>query len=511
MSIVDTIYGKIEGKTNNGLAVFLGVPYAAPPIGELRFRAPQPPQPWDNVIETKKYGGSAPQDTIPLLSVGDLSEDCLYLNIWTPAVDGKKRAVLFWIHGGGFFIGSGAQREFSGSTMAERGDVVLVTINYRLGALGFAHFPEILGDSFDADSNLGIRDQIAALQWVRDNIDRFGGDPNNVTLFGESAGGMSVGTLMGTPSAEGLFHKAIPQSGAGHHCIETTDATKVASQLLNELKIDKSNAHTLRKIPYADFIKAQRKCAKESVSNGPWKMPGIGMVFVPVIDNDLLSQHPTEAIQNGLSKNIALMIGTTAEEWKLFSQISTLMPKGNEPADLPSWLDITEDNVDEALETQIPGFGKRLAKSYRETLGKDISANDLFIAIETDRMFTVPASRLADAHVENQDNIYMYRFDFKSPTFGACHAIDLPLVFGTTESPLGMMLCGGGDSPKTLSIKVQNAWLAFAKKGNPSHEGLPMWPRYCPTHRATMIFDIDCHVEDNPGEDRRKPWQNIYY
>lgn len=518
MSIVDTKYGKVEGHENGAIEEFLGLAFAKPPVGDLRFKAPQAPDAWKDVYQADKFGGAAPQMSIPIFNVGEIAEDCLYLNVWTPAVDGKKRAVMFWIHGGGFFIGSAAQAEYSGAALAEKGDVVVVGINYRLGALGFAHLQDALGDAHQSDTNLGMRDQVAALQWVRDNIDQFGGDPDNVTIFGESAGGMSVATLMAIPSAEGLFHKAIPQSGAGHNAVSKAGATKVAEKLLSSLNITQDNAADLQTIPYEAILKAQMKCSSVEMNCGPWNLPSIGMAFVPVVDGDFLPDHPYNMIKNGLSKNVSLLIGTTAEEWKLFGMLANLMPKdagkagsgGLMGGDMPDWLNVTEDNIVSALDSQIPGQGKAAAEAYKNELGEKTEPSDIFGAMQTDKVFTQPALRFAAAQLAHNDEIYMYRFDFKSPIFaGACHAIDIPFVFDTIDSQFGMMFTGGGDGPKALATLVQGAWLAFAKTGNPSHAGLPEWALYDQGKRSTMVFDNNCSVVENPRAETNLFWEKV--
>ena len=231
-AIIQTEAGRIHGSSENGLSVYRGVPFAAPPVGELRFRVARPHPGWDDVLDCESFRPISPQvpnealDSMLGLAPQEQSEDCLFLNIWTPGTDADARPVMVWIHGGAFTIGSGSDGLYNGAMLASRGDVVVVTINYRLGALGFLHLPAL------DESNFGMRDQVAALRWVRDNIASFGGDPGNIMIFGESAGGMSVASLMGSPEAQGLFHKAIPQSGAGHHGIEDVQAVSSRSAVL---------------------------------------------------------------------------------------------------------------------------------------------------------------------------------------------------------------------------------------------------------------------------------------
>ena len=513
MAIVETTLGKIEGNSKGDSEEFLGIPYAKPPIGKLRFRAPQTLDPWASTLEAKKHGGAAPQDSLPIFDVGTLNEDCLYLNVWTPKADNKKRPVLFWIHGGGFFIGSSAQKEYNGTRLSERGDVVIVSINYRLGALGFAYLQDLLPDSHPTDTNLGIRDQVAALQWVRDHITNFGGDPNNITIFGESAGGMSVGALLGIPSAEGLFHKAIPQSGAGHTCIEKEDATRVAESFLNALEIDPNKPDKLWEVSTKEIVKAQRAGSSLQVKSGPWKLPLAGMTFVPVIDGDLLPNHPITAVEQGLSKNIPLLIGSTAEEWKLFGMIAN-MASGNKEAmpgvDSSALEAFTgSGSLEEKIETRLPGLSSKAVVTYKKEFGDDCKDDDLLSAIDTDRMFTAPAVFMAEAQAKHQSNTYMYRFDWRSPTFGACHAIDIPFIFGDVNSPFGLMFTGGGEKAETLRDQVQDAWISFAKTGNPSHNGIPQWNSYEVKSRATMVFNKECAAKELPSKTLLDFWREI--
>ena len=305
--VVNTRYGKLQGQTEDGLHVFRGVPFAAPPVGELRFRAPRPPEPWDGVREANEVGYGSMQTFMPgleLLGAWEMpvNEDCLTLNIWTPGLDDAKRPVMFWIHGGGFSGGSGATPIYNGQHLASRGDVVVVTINYRLGALGFL-YNQALTDADDATSgNYGMRDQVAALEWVRDHIAEFGGDPNNVTIFGESAGGMSVGVLLGAAEAEGLFHKAIPQSGAGHHSLPTDIADEVCRRYCAILEVSPDDAASLRSIPAQDMLDAQNALMAEPETGA---LTGrYLMAFSPVVEGGFLEALPINAVRNGRSKDV---------------------------------------------------------------------------------------------------------------------------------------------------------------------------------------------------------------
>ncbi len=505
MSIVETRQGKIQGFEKHGLSIFKGVPFAKPPVGELRFQAPRPCDPWGGVLETTRWGGACPQETIPMMTVGTQSEDCLYLNVWTPACDGKKRPVMFWIHGGAFIIGSSAQGEYNGKLLAARGDVVVVSTNYRLGAFGFLHLADLLGPGFAAASNNGIRDQLAALAWVRDNIEAFGGDPANVTIFGESAGGMSVGTLLGAPASDGLFKQAIAQSGAAHNYLHRDGASTVAKALLDKLGIDAKSPQQLWSVDAAALVKAQRAALRVRVDGGPANLPQPGMTLLPVVDGDVLPQGPWEAVRDGSARGVALMAGSTREEWRLFAQLSELGSGMVGDLALPK---ATDASLPGLIAMGLPDHAAQAVETYKQLLeGKP--PGDVYTAIETDRIFGAPARRLAEAQAKHNPGTWMYRVDFAGPMLGACHAIDVPLVFGDVDNPFGQMLTGGGAPAQSVSSQMQRAWLAFAHTGDPGHDGIPTWPAYDEARRATMIFDRDARVELDPASARREFWDGI--
>ncbi len=331
-TVVETAYGRLQGSEENGVQVWKGVPFAAPPVGALRYRPPQPPAIWSGVREATAFGPTAPQLPSPLNNLfgreQQLSaEDCLYLNVWSPAADGAKRPVLFWIHGGAFTGGSGSTPWYDGASFARNGDVVVVTINYRLGLLGFLHLADLGGASFAATGNLGILDQVAALRWVKQNIAAFGGDPDNVTIFGESAGGMSVGTLLGTPSAQGLFHKAILQSGAAHTVRGREAATGIAREALKLLEVDAGNVERLRELSVEQILAAQAKLAVSRASGG--------LFAQPVVDGEALPRPPLEAVANGVAAGVPLLLGTNLDEMKLFSALDPAWPLKKASAPVP--------------------------------------------------------------------------------------------------------------------------------------------------------------------------------
>ncbi|HMC53331.1 MAG TPA: carboxylesterase family protein, partial [Acidimicrobiales bacterium] len=314
---VTTRCGKLEGVERDGVRVFRGIPYARPPVGPRRFRAPQPAEPWTGVRDASKAGPAAPQVPGPTeqLMPGpplDTDEDCLTLNVWTPAAAGAQpRPVLVWIHGGGFLTGSGSLPIYNGRFLAARGDVVVVTINYRLGALGFLSHPALRDEESGAAGNWGLLDQIAALRWVRENIDAFGGDPGNVTVFGESAGAMSVGTLMGTPAAVGLFRRAIMESGSPA-ATPAEEAAGTAESLLRAAGCNRIDSEGARALPLGALLEAQQDLWAR-------RGPGVGLPLQPALDGAVLERDPSEAIADGLSSGVPVITGTNRDEWEMFA------------------------------------------------------------------------------------------------------------------------------------------------------------------------------------------------
>ncbi len=503
---VEIATGRVAGSSEDGVLVFRGIPYARAPQGDLRLRAPISPEPWAGVREAKSFGASAPQTPGRLAALlgsptEAFAEDCLYLNVWTPGTDAARRPVLVWLHGGAFTTGSGSQPLYDGARLARRGDVVVVTINYRLGALGFLHLPALEHEAQGASANPGLLDQIAALRWVRENIATFGGDPANTTVFGESAGAMSVGTLLGTPRAQGLFARAILQSGAASNVYDREDAQRVAETFMKELGLAADDLAGLRAKPLAAVLAAQDRAAAQLlgvVSQLP---------FQPVVDGDVLPRRPLEAIAGGLSRDVSLLIGTNLEEQKLYS-----------PTDPKAQLLDAEGLLRRCRRTlPEPGAdglarGEHAVRHYRAAReGRhDVSPRELWYAIETDRWFRVPATRLAERHAAHQPATWSYLFTWKSPALGgmlgSCHALEIPFVFGCVDDRLVQRFVGDHAAVPEISRRMQDAWLAFARSGDPSHPELAAWPRYDAKTRSTMLFGEECRVEHAPFESERAFW-----
>ena len=498
-AIAETTAGKIEGTEEDGLCVFRGVPYAAPPIGELRFRAPQPPEPWDGVRATQAFSPIAPQVSNPVLE--DLlptpdppqpqSEDCLYLNVWTPSLGGA-RPVMVWIHGGAFTIGSGSEEYYDGANLAARGDVVIVTINYRLGAFGFVNLPAL------GETNFGMRDQIAALQWVQANIANFGGDPGNVTIFGESAGGMSVGSLMASPEAAGLFHKAIPQSGAAHNALTMEETEATGRKFAEHLGVAPDDVDGLRAASTADVLAAS--VSVDPLASGDMSdaaSPTPQMPFQPVIDGAFLSRLPIEHIREGSADGVATLVGSLDEEMKM---IIAAVPQ-----------DPSEEDVIAGLSAMHPDGAAAYAayRAARRERGEDDSPGEIFIAVIGDVMLRLPGLRLADAQTSRAPT-YAYLFDWKSPgldgKLGSCHALEIPFVFGTHGGAPDF--AGSGPAADALAEATMDTWLAFARSGNPTNAAVeaPAWD--AETKPITVLGENN-RVEHNWRGEELSVWDGV--
>lgn len=498
---VETRYGRIRGTEAGGVREFRGIPYAAPLTGVRRFLPPEPPEPWTWTLEATRAGASAPQLSMPVfrwinLSGGRTGDDCLSLNVWTPGLDSARRPVLVWIHGGGFLVGSGSTPVYRGHDLALRGDVVVVTINYRLGALGYAHLGSVLGEGFAW--NLGVRDQIAALEWVRDHADRFGGDPENVTVFGQSAGGMSVAALLGAPRARALFRRAICMSGAADHVIGAEDARRVAQAFLAALGGPPPSPETLGRIPVERVLQAQHE-----VMNRMADMRNL-MVFLPAVDGDVIPEHPLDALRRGAAAHIPLLTGTTLEEWKLFRLLDASLGRFR-------WSDV-DRRFAEVLNC-LPGAPDVVTarQQYREAIGERSAARQpygVWSAFQSARVFHWPSARLAEAQHAGGGTVHSYLFTWRPPALrralGSCHALDIPFVFGSTAHPLARPLTGASAVAPRLSRTMQQSWTGFARSGDPGHLRIPDWPAFDPGRRATMIFGRRCVVDDAPLEAERR-------
>jgi para-nitrobenzyl esterase len=496
--IASTVKGKIQGFEKDGVVQFRGIRYAT----AERFRAPQPVAPWDDVFDASTFGAPAPQNPSPLESMlaappVEGSEDCLFLNVYTPAVDDAARPVMIWIHGGAFTAGQGSTPWYSGSRLASHGDVVVVTINYRLGALGFLYVDELLGSSFEGSGNNGIRDQIAALQWVRENIASFGGDPDRITIFGESAGGMSVGTLLGTPGVPEMLSGAIAQSGAADHSKSVDEAQSVTAAFVDELGLTPSGAEALLALPVDALLAAQL-----TASNRVTEIRGMGLPFSPVVDGVLLPQAPIDAIRDGAAASVSVLAGTTSEEWNLFH----LMERAGAP--------MVDEQLRRRLARAVGDAANDLIAVYRKEMN-GASNDDVWSAIATDWVFRIPAVRLVEAQSKHQPATYAYVFTYKSTAFGgalgACHAVDIPFAFDNVDRRgVDFFLGAIDDSTRALATATSRAWTAMAHNGSPEHDGIAAWPAYATGNRRVMELGSTVQVLDDPGRAAREFWSDLW-
>ncbi len=505
--IVETSHGRVEGRSEDGTRVFRGIPYAAPASGNRRFRPPTPPEPWAGVRDATRPGPMAPQSG-GLMSrlLGDpglaTSEDCLSVDVFTPAADGARRPVLVWIHGGGFTTGSASLPVYHGAALARRGDLVVVSPNYRLGALGFLHQPELAREEGGAPGNFGLLDQLAALEWVRENAVAFGGDPGRVTLAGQSAGAMCAATLLGAPRARGLFHRVVLQSGAARNVHGPAAAERVADAFLEEAGVRRGDLDALRALPVETVLGAQARTAerlRRELDDPP---------FEPVVDGALLPRLPLETIAAGGAGDVPLLVGTNLDEWRFYGLGD---PKARQ---------LDAEGLMRRFRRGLPGkdargreLAVRVVETYRSAReGRaSVDAPDLWFAIQTDRWFRHPAMTLAAAHAVHQPETRAYLFTWASPALdgalGACHALEVPFVFGCVDDPRLRPLLGAGAGPRRLSERIQGLWSAFAHGAR--HPEPPEWPRYEAGRRRTLLLGAECRVGDAPAEAERAFWDDI--
>lgn len=474
--IVSTGAGRLRGSVSDGVYSFKGISYAAAPVGPHRLQEPQPPAPWDGLRDALRFGPKPPQADYPPMvaalippELTPAGDDCLTLNIWTPELNSGRLPVMVWIPGGLYeYHATGASPWYDGRAFARDG-VVLVSINYRVGALGFLHLN-------DGISNLGLLDQVAALQWVRDNIAGFGGDPGKVTIFGESAGGLAVGTLLAVPSAQGLFSRAIVESGGGQHVTSPATAERIGRRFA-ELAGVPFERDAIADLSAAKIIYAQNALRGE-LQNNPdpafWgEVLGTGLPWQPTIDGAVLPELPLEAVRKGASKDVGLLAGSNTEEWRLFT-----VPAG------------AIDQIPLPVVTgALAGFGlnpEAALTSYKD-LYPGASIGDIFTAVMTDWYWRIPALRLVQAHSAQSatGGTYAYEFGWRSQQFdgrlGACHAIEIPFVFDTLGPSSRPLL--GDSPPQELANNMHRAWIDFATTGDPG------WAPYEATRRTAMRFD----------------------
>jgi para-nitrobenzyl esterase len=500
VAVVSTNSGKVRGFVHNGIYTYKGIPYAQ----AKRFQAPEKPKAWDGVRSSMTYGPVSPLMT-PTTSVFDetefvfdhnwgyTNEDCLRANVWTPGInDGKKRPVMFWIHGGGYTAGSSQELpSYDGEAIARKGDVVLVSINHRLNILGFLDLSEF-GPQYKGSANASFLDLVAALQWVKDNISNFGGDPNNVTIFGQSGGGGKVSTLMSSPMAKGLFHKAIVQSGIWANFQDQEVSKRIGSAVLNELGLIPSKVDSIQKVPYEKLVAAGNKAlqkVREQLAAEGKSVDGMGLRFgwTPTIDGSFLKQHMSDPQVLAASANIPFLIGSTKNEF--MASLRT-----------PSLRKANAAEVKEYIQKQWGDKADAYMAAVKKAYPNDTKPNDL---CDIDGFFRPGTVAQANARATAGAPVYVYLFTWQSPVvdgaYKALHCMEIP--FAMNNIARCEQMTGGGKEAYALADKMSQAWINFARTGDPNHKGLPVWPKYTADGGATMMFDNVSTVRNHPDKE----------
>lgn len=507
IAVTTTEHGKVRGYVLRGINYFLGMPYGADTSGPNRFMPPQKPKSWTDVYPALWWGNSAPQNMENRYAnkfaafrdhwnYGDVNEDCLRINVLTPAInDGQKRPVMFWIHGGGFTAGNGIEQDgYNGENFARLGNVVFCSVNHRLGPLGYCDLAGVGGDKFAASGNVGMMDLVAALQWVRDNISNFGGDPGNVTIMGQSGGGAKVCILTAMPSAQGLFHKAVVLSGAARKAADKEYSEKLGAAVVKEAKLSGGQLDKLQSMPWKDFYaiatKAQQDLAKAAGPGG-----GLRRGFSPVVDGKILPQHPYDPEGAPTAANVPMIISSVMNEQS------------------PDWFDssmesITLDQVVDKLKQRAgfgAGFGDK-AKDVVDAYAKAFPGKkpvEIWSLASSNRQSVVA---LADVKSKQPAPVFVDWFAWQPPLFDnrmrAFHCVDICFWYYNTDVMLTHT--GGGPRPKALSAKMAGGLLQFMKTGDPNGGGLPNWPKYSSAKGETMVLDDTCEAKDDPDREARK-------
>jgi para-nitrobenzyl esterase len=482
-----TRQGRLQSALEDGVAVFRAVPYAAPPTGKRRFRPPEPHPGWDGIRDATAHGPVPPQNRSRLaIPMGDFArpqdEDCLTLTIWTPAADGKRRPVMVWYHGGAFVSGAGSLDWYSGASLAKHGDIVVVGVNYRLGILGFMHKPGL------APTNLGLRDQIAALDYVHANIADFGGDPDAITVAGQSAGGLSVMALLALPQTRKLFGRAIVQSSPFGRDLKTPEQAATIAAKTEEFLGIRNDAQWFEATP-ADILAAQMKTMLHYA-----RFADVTPPYWPVADRELFGADIAAAALPAAAGR-AVMVGYTRDESTAFFAKNEQVLKADDAA------------VEGRFRDYFGADARAAMAEYAARTGEN-TAVSLLSAMVGDAALAAKSLEFCDRLATAGSPAWVYRFDWAAPAnpFRACHCIELPFMFDSLKHWDAPMLAGGDPvGMRALAAQMRDAWIAFVRNGDPNAVGVPHWPRYEQTARKTLLFDVPSRVEDDPAG--RKRWR----
>ncbi len=507
--VAETRSGKVRGFTRGGIHVFRGIPYAASTADEARFLAPTKPKPWAGVRSALYFGPTCPQaqrigwrsDENAFLfqwDDGQPGEDCMRVNLWTPGLDNRKRPVMVWLHGGGWTSGSGQEQPaYNGENLSRRGDVVVVSLNHRLNVLGYLNLAEF-GAKYETSMSAGVLDLVAALEWVRDNISAFGGDPGNVTIFGQSGGGGKVSTLCSMPMAKGLFHKAVVQSGSTIRLGDVETAAKLGAEVVAQLGLTKATIDKIHAVPYATLL-AAGDAAIRKVDPRP-ALGGIGVPtgrnsrwrtgFSPVVDGRVVVRHPFDPDAPEVSADVPMLIGTVLNE------ISPSMTQ-------PELENMPEEEIHRRAAERYGAGAQKVVAAYRKAYPtvKPVELLSRMLSVRTNAV--TQAERKA---ARGRAPAYVYLFSWQTPILDgrprAFHCAEIPFVFNNSD--VAWFATGGGPEARALAAKMSDAWVQFARTGNPNHKGLPSWPKYDANAGPVMVFDTKCEVTNDPDRELRK-------